>query len=108
MAIKIMKDSKKIYQLSCLFAIQTSAEKIEQSAQEIKKWVESNEGEIVKTEAPGKESALKQQLAYPVKKQREAFLWSVSFTLDTQKLGEFGQYLDANHDIIRHLVRIRK
>jgi len=52
--------------------------------------------------------ALKRTLAYEIKKEREAFLVSLTFFLDPEKVSEFKKEIEKEKNILRYLIFQRK
>lgn len=52
--------------------------------------------------------AVKIKLAYPIEKVREAFLASVSFLADSEKLKEIKEKINSEKSILRHIIILKK
>ncbi|MBL7053219.1 MAG: 30S ribosomal protein S6 [Candidatus Portnoybacteria bacterium] len=96
-------NENKSYQLTCLFLSSLDQGKIDEIIQKIKGLITVENGSISETTEP-----IKKNLAYPIKKQLEAFYWSSSFLLSDQKINEFRQQLDLEKNILRYLINIKK
>ena len=93
----------KTYELTYLIAPENSTEDIESLRDKIKTFIQEKGGSINKANYP-----TKRILAYPIKKQREAFLADLVFLLEPLKLPELEKKLKTEKQILRHLIITKK
>ena len=96
----------KLYQLTCLFDTSTSIEKINQIIEEVRQIIISNEG--IASEKNYSSESIKKKLAYPIKKQNEAFYWDFDFSLSPKEISKLEQKLRHKKSIIRYIITNRK
>jgi len=87
-----------LYELSCLINPDLSEEQAGEFIEKLEGIV-SDGGKVVK-----KDPARKIGLAYPIKKQTNAFLLSIMFESSPEKMGELKDKLDKDSEIIRFLL----
>lgn len=96
----------KLYQLTCLFDTSTSIEKINQIIEEVRQIIISNEG--IASEKNYSSESIKKKLAYPIKKQNEAFYWDFDFSLSPKEISKLEQKLRYKKSVIRYIITNRK
>ena len=96
----------KLYQLTCLFDTSTSIEKINQIIEEVRQIIISNEG--IASEKNYSSESIKKKLAYPIKKQNEAFYWDFNFSLSPKEISKLEQKLRYKKSVIRYIITNRK
>ncbi|MBU1176909.1 MAG: 30S ribosomal protein S6 [Patescibacteria group bacterium] len=96
----------KLYHLTCLFDTSTNTEKINQIIEETRQIITSNEGTTL--ERNYSSEPIKKNLAYPMKKQNEAFYWDFNFSLSPKIISKLEQTLRHKKSIIRYIVTNRK
>jgi len=92
-----------LYQLDYLVSPEVSEEEAKDFGNKIKSLIEKKGGSIIKIEA-----LIKQVLAYEIKKFNEAFLTSLSFSLEPEKLGSIEEELKTGKNILRYLLFKKK
>jgi len=97
-----MNEENKKYKLTCLFSPLVDQKKLEEVSQKIKKWIIEKGGSLSEKENPL--LGLKKNLAYPLKKYRQAFYFNLNFLLASQLINQLGQQLNLEKDILRHLI----
>jgi len=102
-----MDENKKNYQLTCLFRPSLGKEELESTVQQIKDWLEKEQG-FLSTQKSLQTNFIRQNLSYPIEKQEEAFCWHLDFSLPIQAINKLYEYLALNKNIIRHLITIKK
>lgn len=93
--------NKKEYELSYLLTPDIPEDKIDSQALELKNIITENGGAIVQTNPPEKK-----RLAYPVRKQNQAYLGIVYFNIDKDKdgLDKIKKVLALDKKILRFLI----
>ena len=101
-----MTEENKTYQLTYLLSPLLEQKKLEEISQKIKKWIIEKGGSLSEKEnlSPG----FKKNLAYPLKKYRQAFYFNLNFLLASQMIGQFSEQLNLEKDILRHIITIKK
>jgi len=96
-----MIEENKQYQLTCLLSPLLEQKEIEEISQKIEKWIKEKGGSLL-----GERNyyTFKKNLAYPLKKYREAFYLNFGFLLAGQYINQLGQKLNLEKDILRHFV----
>ena len=92
----------KTYQLAYLISIQDTEKDIEVLREKIKSLIQEGEGSIGKEVRP-----VRIKLAYPIKRNTDAFLADLTFLLEPKKLAAFEKELKAQKEIIRYLLLIK-
>ncbi len=87
------------YQLAFLLPPNLKKEEIAQAEQEILSLLEKEGGILDKKEDP-----LKRSLFYEIKKFREAYLGSVYFFMEPEKMKSFNEKLKMKKEILRYLI----
>lgn len=93
----------KIYEFTYLIEPDLSKEDINSLQETIKSFIEEEEGSITKINPP-----LKKNLAYPIKKNKEAFLADLTFDLNPDKLDSLKKKIKSEKRIIRYLLLKKK
>ena len=86
------------YQLAYLLSPELKKEEIEKIKKDLASFFEK-EGILDKVEEP-----LKRTLFYPIKKKTEAFLGTIYFYLEPQKIKELEKELKKEEKILRYLI----
>lgn len=94
-------EETKSYQLTCLLSPLLEQPRIEEISQRIKKWINEKGGSISEKD---NYNVLKRNLAYPIKKYREAFCLDFDFVLAGCHINQLSQELNLEKDILRHLI----
>ncbi|XOB42617.1 MAG: 30S ribosomal protein S6 [Candidatus Nealsonbacteria bacterium] len=92
-----------LYQLDYLISPEASEKDAQDFGNKLKSLIESEGGLVVKTEV-----LIKQVLAYEIKKFNEAFLASLSFNLEPEKIEKLEKELRAEKNVLRHLLIKKK
>lgn len=89
----------KEYEMSYLLNPEIAEDKVETETAELNKVISDNGGAIVDS-LP----AIKRRLAYPIKKQNQAYFGVIYFISDTEELNKIKQSLALNKKLIRFLI----
>ncbi len=92
-------ENKKEYEMSYLLTPDIPEDKIDSEAIELKNIITENGGDIVQTNPPEKK-----RLAYPVKKQNQAYFGIVYFNTDKDGLDKIKKALAFYKKILRFLI----
>ena len=92
-----------LYQLDYLVSPEVSEEEAKDFGNKIKSLIEKKGGSIIKIEV-----LIRQVLAYEIKKFNEAFLASLSFNLEPEKIGSIEEELKTGKNILRYLLFKKK
>lgn len=92
-------ENKREYEISFLLTPDIAEDKLDFEAEEIKKFIAGNGGKDVQLN-----SLKNKRLAYPVKKQNQAYLGIVYFNIDPGKLDDIKRALNLNAKILRFLI----
>jgi small subunit ribosomal protein S6 len=87
------------YEIAYLISTKIDPEKIKEVQKEIIGILRKHEGEIEEEVPP-----LKRSLAYPIKKEREAFLVSLTFWMPASKIKECKKEIEKTEGILRYLI----
>jgi len=93
----------KHYELTYLISPDLSETELKSLQEKIKSSIENKGGVFFNADEP-----TKKKLAYPIKKQFEAYLMSLSFQLSPDKLAEFEQELKKEDKIFRFIIITKK
>ena len=93
----------KTYEFTYLIKPDLSKEDINSLQEIIKSFIKEEEGSIVKINPP-----LKKNLAYPIKKNKEAFLADLAFDLNPDKIDSLEKKIKSEKRIIRYLLLKKK
>ena len=89
----------KHYELTYLISNELSEKEANSLSIEINSLIQEKQGILEKTGV-----ILKKQLAYPVKKKTAAYLASIDFKINSEKLGEIKKQIESNSKILRYLL----
>lgn len=92
----------KNYELTYLLSSELSEEEVKNLQAKIASFVQEEGGFLVEEGV-----FLRRKLAYPVKKQLQAYLVTFVFQLDPQKLAGFEKKIKAENQILRYLLLIK-
>jgi small subunit ribosomal protein S6 len=92
-------ENKKEYEMSYLLTPEIPEDKIDSETAELKNIITENGGDIVQTNPPEKK-----RLAYPVKKQNQAYFGIVYFNTDKDGLDKIKKALVFYKKILRFLI----
>lgn len=92
-------ENKKEYEMSYLLSPEISEEKLDSEIAEVKKIIVENGGDEIQANLP-----IKRRLAYPVKKQNQAYFGVVYFNTDGEGLEKMKKVLALNKKILRLLI----
>jgi len=87
------------YEIAYLVSIKAEGEKLKEIQKKVLDLIKKHEGEIEEESTP-----LKRSLAYPIKKENEAFLISVTFWMAPSKMKDFKKDVDEIKEIMRYLI----
>lgn len=93
----------KLYELNYLISPDLSEEGLTAFQEKINNWIREEKGVLGEIYRP-----IKKNLAYPIKKGVQAYLGSVNFHLDSDRLANIEKKLKAEENIIRYLVLGKK
>ncbi len=103
-----MNSENKLYQLTLIFSPLVKEEKLKEILSNLKQKITALSGSVSE-EIPSSESApIKKRLAYPIKKQPEAFFSFFKFVLLPESIKEIKKYIDSREEILRHLIISKK
>ena len=92
----------KHYELTYLISPELSKEEANSLSTEISSLIQEKQGILEKTIPVSKK-----QLAYPIKKKTTAYLASIDFKINSEKLKEIESQIKANSKILRYLILIK-
>ena len=92
-------ENKKEYEMSYLLNPEVAEDKVETETAELNKIISSSGGAIVDF-LP----AIKRRLAYPIKRQTQAYFGVVYFTIDEEGLNKIKKALTPHKKMIRFLI----
>ena len=92
-------ENKKEYEMSYLLAADISQEKVDNAARELSSLLTEGGGENIRLDSPQKK-----RLAYPVKKQNEAYFGVVYFKIDPEGLDKIKKTLTLSKNFLRFLI----
>ena len=93
----------KTYEFTYLIKPNLLKEDINSLQETIKSFIKEEEGSIVRINTP-----LKKNLAYPIKKNKDAFLADLTFDLNPDKLDSLEKKIKSEKRIIRYLLLKKK
>ena len=91
----------KAYELTYLISSELSVEEVNSLSEKIVSLIKEKEG-ILKKVIP----ILKKQLAYPIKKKGSAYLASLNFQINPDKLTEIKKEIETKKEILRYLLLV--
>jgi ribosomal protein S6 len=91
------------YELTYLLPLELYEEEAKDFSQKIISFLQNEGGILIEEVAP-----LRRKLAYPVKGQIQAYLVTLNFQLDPEKLTDLEKKLKSEKQILRYLVFIKK
>jgi small subunit ribosomal protein S6 len=97
-----MTEENKTYQLTYLLSPLLEQKKLEEISQKIKKWIIEKGGSF--SEKENLSTGFKKNLAYPLKKYRQAFYFNLNFLLASQLINQLSEQLNLEKDILRHFI----
>ena len=92
----------KLYELTYLISPELSESELKSLNEKINSLIQKEKGVLNEAKMP-----MKKKLAYPIKKQREAFLTDLSFYFQAEKLGSLEKELKSEKKILRYLILAR-
>ncbi len=93
----------KNYELNILISALSSEEELNKIVENISSFIQKEDGLVLNSEKP-----LKKILAYPIKKQKEAFLLSIELCLNPEKIIELEKNIKNNPEVLRFIVSIKR
>ncbi|XOA42815.1 MAG: 30S ribosomal protein S6 [Candidatus Nealsonbacteria bacterium] len=93
----------KIYEFTYLIHPDISNEDINSLQNKIESFIKEEKGSIIKTNPP-----VKKRLAYSIKKNKEAFLTDLTFSLEPEKLNNLNKKIKSEKKILRYLIFKKK
>jgi len=87
------------YELAYLISPELPEEELKSLQEKINSLIQKGAGVLNEIKLP-----IKKKLAYPIKKQREAFLINFNFYLEPEKLGSLEKELKSEKKILRYLI----
>jgi ribosomal protein S6 len=91
------------YEIAYLISTKIEPEKVKEIQKEMIAILRKHEGKI-EEEVP----ALKRSLAYPIKKEKEAFLVSLTFWMPASRIKNFKKEIEKIEGILRYLIVKKK
>lgn len=98
-----MNEDKRKYELSYLLSFKLEEKDALLELDKIHDFIKKSEGEIILEEAPAK-----RRLAYPIKKEQEAYFGWLEFLINPDKIEELKTHLRHQTDILRFLIFVKK
>jgi len=92
----------KAYELTCLISSELSEEEAKNFQEKIVSLIQEEGGVLVEGKLP-----FKKKLAYPVKKQSQAYLAVINFQLLPEKLADLEKKIKAENQVLRYLVLVK-
>ncbi|OGD25617.1 30S ribosomal protein S6 [Candidatus Azambacteria bacterium RIFCSPHIGHO2_01_FULL_40_24] len=92
-------ENKLEYELAYLLAPDIAEEKLNLETAELKRIISENGGEATESNVPKK-----RWLAYPVKKQSQAYFGVIYFNIDKENISEIKKNLSFNKNVLRFLI----
>jgi len=89
----------KNYELTYLISTDVSEEELKNLSQKIEGFIQEEEGAIKKTTEPSK-----RKLGYQIKEKEEAFLITINFSLNPEKIADLEKKLKAENQILRYMI----
>ena len=93
----------KLYELAFLISPEIKDEEVNSYLEKVDNFIKEEGGVLV---SPGR--PLKTRLAYPIKKQTQAFLASIVFQLETERVTNLEKKIRAENQILRYLILIKE
>jgi len=93
----------KNYELTYLISPELSEEESKIFSGKINNFIQEETGTLEKTT-----EASKKKLGYPIKKKDEAFLVTLNFSLNPEKLGRLEKKLKSENQILRYIILTKK
>lgn len=93
----------KNYELTYLISADLSEEEVKVFSQKITSLIQEEEGILSRINPP-----IRKKLAYPIKKQIQAYLASLIFQLNPEKLAILEKKLKSENQILRYLILTKK
>lgn len=92
-------ENKKEYEMAYLLTPDISEENIDAETTELQKIISENSGEIIDSMSPKK-----RRLAYPIKKQNQAYFGVFYFNMDSEGIDKIRKTLALNKKLLRYLI----
>src|SRR3989339_363514 len=92
-------ENKKEYELAYLLAPDVAEEKLDSETADLLKIISENGGKAIESNTPKK-----RWLAYPVKKQAQAYFGVIYFNIDKENLSIIKKNLSFNKNVLRFLI----
>jgi ribosomal protein S6 len=93
----------KLYEINYLISPDLSEEEATSLQEKINSWIQEEKGALNEASKP-----VKKTLVYPIKKCGQAYLGSINFQLDADKLINIEKKIKAEGKIIRYLILAKK
>ncbi len=93
----------KPYELNYLISLDLKEEEAQSLQAKIVSLIAEEQGLVLEERAP-----FLKKLAYPIKKQTQAFLAGLNFQIEPEKLNKFEKQLKAENKILRYLLTIKR
>lgn len=87
------------YEIVWILGAKAADKEGQESAQKVRGLVDSLGGKVQETKPWGKRN-----LAYPIQKNTEGFYLEMSFAMEPDQTIEFERAINADRDVIRHLI----
>jgi small subunit ribosomal protein S6 len=91
------------YELTYLISPELSEKDLKGLEDKITTFIQGEGGRLNETNL-----LMKRKLAYPIKRKTEAFLATVNFHFQSEKIGAFEKKLKAENQILRYLILTKK
>jgi len=93
----------KLYELTCLISPEISNEELKSLEEKLNSFIQDEKGILENKEPPSKKG-----LSFPIKKERNAYLFSLSFYLEPQEIENLKKKIKTEKSILRYLILSKK
>lgn len=93
----------KLYQTTFFISSLLNQEQIDNLIKKFKQLIDDNNGAVL-AEDEAKTNNLIQKIAYPIKKQINAFYFNFNFLLDSQSIDKINHWMRMEKNILRHMI----
>ena len=92
----------KNYELTCLISPDLSEEELKSFREKINSFIQEEGGTLTEINSP-----IKKRLAGPIKHRNQAYLTTLNFQLEPEKLANIEKKLKSENQILRYLILIK-
>lgn len=101
--IEYIEHHMNLYELACLITADLSEDEAKQTENQLISFLQE-EGGLILSQA----SLFRKKLAYPIKKQQQAYLADIVFRLSSEKIVILENKIKSDNHILRHLLVVKK